>query len=84
MYAEEDTMADEDQGKSVQELVNANVVKEENHVLPAEESEDYHEKVTGLDSDDPKGSGDSHDHNQASDESGLWRTNINMECTHPL
>ncbi|XP_011030613.1 PREDICTED: uncharacterized protein LOC105130006 [Populus euphratica] len=66
---EEDTMADEDQGKSVQELVNANVVREENHVLPAEESEDYHEKVTGLDSDDPKGSADTHDHNQASDES---------------
>ncbi|KAL3578111.1 hypothetical protein D5086_019615 [Populus alba] len=69
MYAEEDTMADEDQGKYVQELVNANVVKEENHVLPAEESEDYHEKATGLDSDDPKGSGDTHDHNQESDES---------------
>lgn len=68
MYAEEDSTTDEAQEKSVQEPTNANVVKEENHVVPAGESKDYHEKVTGLDCDDRKGSGDTHDHNQTSDE----------------
>jgi hypothetical protein len=82
MYAEEDSTTDEAQEKSVQEPTNANAVKEENHVVPAGESKDYHEKVKGLDCDDRKGSGDTHDHNQTSDEAGLWLTNINMECTH--
>ncbi|KAL3582498.1 hypothetical protein D5086_016830 [Populus alba] len=65
---EEDSTTDEAQEKSVQAPTNANVVKEENHVVPAGESKDYHEKVTGLDCDDRKGSGDTHDHNQTSDE----------------
>lgn len=65
---EEDSTTDEAQEKSVQEPTNANVVKEENHVVPAGESKDYHEKVKGLDRDDRKGSGDTHDHNQTSDE----------------
>lgn len=65
---EEDSTTDEAQEKSVQEPTNANAVKEENHVVPAGESKDYHEKVKGLDCDDRKGSGDTHDHNQTSDE----------------
>ncbi|XP_011027321.1 PREDICTED: uncharacterized protein LOC105127635 isoform X3 [Populus euphratica] len=65
---EEDSTTDEAQEKSVQAPSNANVVKEENHEVPAGESKDNHEKVTGLDCDDRKGSGDTHDHNQTSDE----------------
>ncbi|CAK7327140.1 unnamed protein product [Dovyalis caffra] len=68
---EEDTTAGEAQGKSVQEPVDASVLKEENHVVPTEESKDYHEEVTELDSDDSKSSGVTHDHNHISDETGF-------------
>ena len=82
MCAEEDSTTDEAREKSVQEPTDSKVVKEENHVVPTEENKDYHEKVTGLDCDVQKDSGDTHDHNQTLDEAGLWLTNINMECTH--
>ncbi|KAF9677652.1 hypothetical protein SADUNF_Sadunf08G0129800 [Salix dunnii] len=65
---EEDSTTDEAREKSVQEPIDSKVVKEENHVVPTEECKDYHEKVTGLDSDVRKGSGDTHDHNQKLDE----------------
>uniref|UniRef100_A0A6N2N2G2 Uncharacterized protein n=1 Tax=Salix viminalis TaxID=40686 RepID=A0A6N2N2G2_SALVM len=48
---EEDSTTDEAREKSVQEPTDSKVVKEENHVVPTEESKDYHEKVTGLDCD---------------------------------
>lgn len=82
MCAEEDSTTDEAREKSVQEPTDSKVVKEENHVVPTEESKDYHEKVTGLDCDVRKGSGDTHDHSQTLDEAGLWLTDINMDCRH--
>lgn len=65
---EEDSTTDEAREKSVQEPTDSKVVKEENHVVSTEESKDYHEKVTGLDCNVRKGSGDTHDHSQTLDE----------------
>ncbi|XP_015573445.2 uncharacterized protein LOC107261105 isoform X1 [Ricinus communis] len=64
---EEENTSPESEEKSFEEPIHANDVKGENQVVPAPESKDYHQKETGLASDDRKGA-DNPAHNQASDD----------------
>ncbi|KAK9289281.1 hypothetical protein L1049_017757 [Liquidambar formosana] len=65
--AEEDHTTVEAPEKSLQKAIDADDLKGENHIVPADEDKDYHEKVKELVSDDPSGAGDPHVDNQTSD-----------------